>query len=44
MFRIIQCPLSYDDDLVETIRIYNKAVQNVMDEKREVNEFFSRKK
>lgn len=31
MLRTIQCPLPYDEGLVETIQIYNKAVQYVLD-------------
>lgn len=31
MLRTIQSPLPYDEGLVETIRIYNKAVQYVLD-------------
>ncbi|MFW9853868.1 MAG: RNA-guided endonuclease InsQ/TnpB family protein [Candidatus Thorarchaeota archaeon] len=31
MLRTIQCPLPFDPDLLETIRIYNQAVQHVID-------------
>ncbi|MFX1282910.1 MAG: RNA-guided endonuclease InsQ/TnpB family protein [Promethearchaeota archaeon] len=31
MQRTIQCPLPADSDLLETIRVYNKAVQRVID-------------
>ena len=31
MIRTIQCPLPYDQDLVETVRIYNQACQHVID-------------
>ena len=31
MIRTIQCPLLFDQDVVDTVRIYNQAVQSVID-------------
>jgi predicted transposase len=39
MLRTIQCPLPYDDALVQTIRVYNQVVQHVLDVGWEIRDY-----
>ncbi|MFX0184020.1 MAG: RNA-guided endonuclease InsQ/TnpB family protein [Candidatus Hodarchaeota archaeon] len=39
MLRTIQCPLPYDDALVQTIRVYNQVVQYVLDVGWEIRDY-----
>ncbi|MFX0151605.1 MAG: RNA-guided endonuclease InsQ/TnpB family protein [Candidatus Hodarchaeota archaeon] len=39
MLRTIQCPLPYDDTLVQTIKVYNQVVQYVLDVGWEIRDY-----